>query len=326
MRKLVLLIFFLTLCIPTLAQTKGAKQSDRKSQVSPKIVNLMPAFWAFYDKAKGLPVEEQAKCFKSEIVEKYPDVYTKRVLGFDDDADIDKVLPERYKLWIERVGPHMADVRKLSDNMDAELARDLSSFRTAFPDYSYSGEIYFICSLLAFDGATRTVNGKTVLLFGVDLLATLFGPNAVGPMFHHELFHIHHAQLHPSNDDDDDVVWRGLWNEGLALHVAKTLNPTANNKQIFGFPEDMPERSQKMLPELAREMIKRLDSMNPADYKLFFRGDSTSKTIPRRSGYYVGYQVASALGRKYSLQQLAALEGSKLRKLIEEELEKIAVN
>ena len=325
MRKLVLLLLVCTVSLSAVAQKKRDKKPNAASQVSPKIVNLMPQFWAFYDHAKDLPIDEQAKRFKTELVDKYPDVYTKRVLGFDDNADLDKALAERYKIWVERVGPHIADVRKLSDNMDAELARDLASFRAAFPDYNYSGEIYFICSLLAFDGATRTVNGKTVLLFGVDMLATLFGPDAVGPMFHHELFHIHHAQLHPSKDEDD-AVWRGLWNEGLALHVAKTLNPKANDTQIFGFPEDMPERSQKMLPELAREIIKRLDSTDPADNKLFFRGDSTSKTIPRRSGYYVGYQVASALGRKYSLQQLAAMEGPRVRKLIEEELEKIAVN
>lgn len=317
MKRLALIA--LMLCsLPAAAQNK---------QQSPQIVNLMPAFWEFYDGAKDLPVEQQAKLFKSEVVDRYPEVYTRNVLGFDDTADMDAAILERYKKYIERLRPKIADVRKLSDNMDAELARGTASFRKAFPDFNYGGEIYFVNSLGAFDGATRTVKGKTVLLFGVDMLAILFGPDAVGPMFHHELFHIHHAQLHSSKNKkgkDDDAIWRGLWNEGLALHVAKTLNPDANDKQIFGFPEDTPARSVKMLPELAREVLKRLDSNDPADYKLFFRGDSTSQTIPRRSGYYVGYQVASKMGERYSLRDLAAMKGTKLRRAIQQELERIA--
>jgi hypothetical protein len=89
--------------------------------------------------------------------------------------------------------PHLATMRTLSKRIATDLPRYESTFRKAFPDFAYDGEVYFLSSLGGFDGATRTVKGRTALLFGVDMIAYVYGETDPQAFFHHELFHIHHC-------------------------------------------------------------------------------------------------------------------------------------
>ena len=71
----------------------------------------------------------------------------------------------------------MPSIRTLNIRLSADLHTYGEAFASVFPDYQ-SKTLYFTFSLGSFDGATRTVGGRNALLFGVDVIATIYGPTA----------------------------------------------------------------------------------------------------------------------------------------------------
>ncbi len=280
------------------------------------VKDLTPTFWRFWDEARGKPQAEQLRLLREHVVATHPDVYTAEVLTLDTTLPLDEALAQRWPRFLAFAGKHLDTARGLSAALKEELPRYEERFRRTFPDLAYTGEVYFVASLGAFDGGTRQVKGRTALLFGVDVIAAVYGEKAdLEAFFDHELFHLYHEQF--PDPELEDTLARALWKEGLATYVAGTLNPETPESLLFGLPVDLPERARATLPQLARELRTRLDSKSPEDYKTFFLGHSQRKDIPARSGYYVGYLVARELGRTHSLPELARLQGRPLRDAID---------
>jgi len=280
------------------------------------VKDLTPTFWRFWDEARGKPQAEQLRLLREHVVATHPDVYTAEVLTLDTTLPLDEALAQRWPRFLAFAGKHLDTARGLSASLKEELPRYEDRFRRTFPDLAYTGEVYFVASLGAFDGGTRQVKGRTALLFGVDVIAAIYGEKAdLEAFFDHELFHLYHEQF--PDPELEDTLARALWKEGLATYVAGTLNPETPESLLFGLPVDLPERARATLPQLARELRARLDSKSPEDYKTFFLGHSQRKDIPARSGYYVGYLVARELGRTRSLPELARLQGRPLRDAID---------
>ena len=286
-----------------------------------RVIDLMPAFWRFWAGAQRLPPERHAALLRQTLFIAHPEVYNATVLGLDSTKPLADELERRYARWLPRLQPHIERMRHVSQQIADDLPRYEATFRAAFPDLAYDGEVYFLGSFGAFDGATRTVKGRTALLFGVDMIASIYG-EAIDPQafFHHELFHIYHAQVAPERGDR---LIDGLWSEGLALHVAKTLNPSADGVALFGLPPGMPQRAQQMLPRLARELREQLDSTSSEVYARYFLGSDLDGPVPARSGYYVGYQVARRIGANLAPAALARLQGPTLRTVVERTLREL---
>ncbi len=280
------------------------------------VKDLTPTFWRFWDEARGKPQAEQLRLLREHVVATHPDVYTAEVLTLDTTLPLDEALAQRWPRFLAFAGKHLDTARGLSASLKEELPRYEERFRRTFPDLAYTGEVYFVASLGAFDGGTRQVKGRTALLFGVDVIAAVYGEKAdLEAFFDHELFHLYHEQF--PDPELEDTLARALWKEGLATYVAGTLNPETPESLLFGLPVDLPERARATLPQLARELRTRLDSKSPEDYKTFFLGHSQRKDIPARSGYYVGYLVARERGRTPSRPELARLQGRPLRDAID---------
>ncbi|MBL8114151.1 MAG: hypothetical protein JNK60_14820 [Acidobacteria bacterium] len=288
-----------------------------------RAVDLMPDFWEFWSAAEKLPADEQAKLFEKTLVVKHPEVYKASVLGLDEAKPFGETLARRFERWLPMMTPHVPTMRVLSKRIAIDLPRYESTFRKAFPDFAYDGEVYFLNSLGAFDGGTRTVKGRTALLFGVDMIAYVYGETDPQAFFHHELFHIHHSRIFPN--EGATPLWEKLWQEGLAEHVAKTLNPAADGVLLFGLPADMPERARRILPELARELSESLDDTSKETYARYFLGSTAQGERPPRSGYYVGYLVARHVAGDRPLREVAVMKGPKLRAAIANALEEIVL-
>lgn len=300
-----------------------ATSTERGIESAPsyEVIDLMPAFWAFWSKASELPVGEQQALVRSMLLDRYPDVYTAEVINLSVESSFEEAFNERYERWLPLISPRIETMKKVSAEISADLPRYESSFKAAFPDLRYEGEVYVLCSFGAFDGATRLVRDKEALLFGVDMIAYVYGTDAdPQPFFHHELFHIYHSQF---LSDEDDALYVSLWREGLATYVAKSLNPSAEGVNLFGLPLDMPERARGMLPRLARELRQNLDSTSQDTYARFFFGKDEHADLPARSGYYVGYRVAERIGEGRRLQDLAKMQGPELRAAIHGALEEL---
>lgn len=290
-----------------------------KAAATYQVVDLLPAFWEVWSEAEGRPAGEQARLLQERLAARHPEVYRAGVIGLDPAKPLEEELRARCGLWLPMMAPHMGTMRRLSGSLAADLPRFERSFRAAFPDLDYRGEVYFLNSLGGFDGAIRTVKGQMALLFGVDMIAFVYGPEAdPQPFFHHELFHIHHAQV--QGEPEDRRLYQRLWHEGLAEHVAKTLNPAASDLMIFGLPPEMPAQARKARRRLARELGEQLDSTSPEVYAKYFLGRTAQDGLPPRAGYYAGYLVAERLGRGRTLRDLARLRGPELRTLVAQAL------
>jgi hypothetical protein len=282
----------------------------------------MPAFWRFWDAAKDQPLSAQLSLFDEMVVRKYPEVYRESVLSPGrDESDLKTQIAN----FLREAPANIAAMRKLSDSLEGDLPLYLTGFQKAFPDFACQNPIYFLVSLGAFDGGVRTVGGQPALLFGVDVTARIHPPDERGAFFDHELFHMYHRQITGVGGGRGDPLYRALWEEGLATYVSGALNPRVSESAILGRPEDLAERAEPLLPQIARELLQNMDSTSPDLYQAFFLGNSPRKDLPPRSGYYVGFLIARELGQSHSLQQLAQINGELLRSTVRQMLQKMAL-
>ncbi|MBG9386533.1 hypothetical protein [Caenimonas aquaedulcis] len=293
-----------------------------------RVINLMPDYWAFFDQAmaQGLNDAGQAALFEKMVIARHPAVYTPRVLSIDESKPFSEQVATRYARIRAMNSGQTELMRRLSDSIGKDMRRYETRFREVFPDLAYDGDIYFLYSLGAFDGVVRPVNGKPALLFGIDMIAFVYGTDAdPQPFFHHELFHLYHRQSRGMGRGAGGKLVSPLWAEGLAVYVARTLNPQAGEVSIFGLPRGMPERAHGLAPQLARDILGRLDSTSRVDYERFFvAGRTRIPDVPVRSGYFIGYLVAAKLAKKYPLLELAHMRLPDLRPEIEAALREIA--
>jgi hypothetical protein len=224
-----------------------------------------------------------------------------------------------------RMRPDPARVEEVRRTLEADLADAAVQFRKTFPDFVAKRPVALVCSLGAFDGGTRKVEGASMLLFGPDVIAAI-RPRGFNlrPFLEHELFHVHQENLHP---DAPENVAESLWEEGLATYVSDALNPGATNDEL-SVPSALIAETTPRLPELSRRLLAHLD--DPADgpvYKQFFYG-STEKglEVPPRSGYVIGWQIARDLGKSRSLAQLAQMAPAQSRVEIERALHTLAAS
>jgi hypothetical protein len=103
--------------------------------------------------------------------------------------------------------------------------------------------------------------------------------------------------------------------------VSRKLNPQVPEQKACCLPPL--ETMKGELPRVAADLLGRLDSSEKSDYARYFLGGQTLD-IPPRSGYYLGYLVASEAGKTRSLEELAALPPPEVRSLEEKELRRLA--
>ena len=287
-----------------------------------RVVDLMPAFWDFWAQAQAVDESARPALFKQMVVSRAPQAYAPSIIGLAPDKPYDEELARRYHRVQAMVANRMDLMRRLSGRIARDLRGYEATFRRTFPDLAYRGDIYFMHALGGFDGGTRIIDGRMALLFGVDMIAYVYGEDAdPQPFFHHELFHVYHAQFFPPILRGGEHLIEALWGEGLATYVAQTLNPQASGVAIFGLPRSTPARVQADLPAIAAALRERLDSRSADDYRRFFRGSDERAEVPARSGYVVGFLVAQKLAERHRLIDLAHAPLAQLRPEIESALD-----
>ncbi|HUM13245.1 MAG TPA: hypothetical protein VLT82_20015 [Myxococcaceae bacterium] len=273
----------------------------------------------FWRRAPGATPEEQARAFEELLRAPHPTLYTATVLGLTEPLSAS--VPERLKK-AARFHPDPARVDEVRRTLEADLQDAAVQFRKTFPGFTSKHPVSVVCSLGAFDGGTRTVEGREMLLFGPDVIAALRPRGSrLRPFLEHELFHVHHGNLHP---DAPETVGEALWEEGLATQVSAALNHGATNDEIM-VPDTLVAEATPRTPELASRLLGHLDDPAPGPvYRQFFLGSSEKGEVPSRSGYLLGWRIAEAAGRTHSLAQLAAMPPAESRALVERALRTMA--
>jgi len=286
-----------------------------------RVIDAAEGCAEFWRRAPGAPPEQQARAFEELLRAPHPTLYTSAVLGLDEP--LAKSVTERLAKIGTRFQPEPARVEEVRRTLDADLQDAAVQFRKTFPGFVAKRPVSVVCSLGAFDGGTREVEGKSMLLFGPDVIAAI-RPRGFNlrPFLEHELFHVHHEALHP---DAPENVAGSLWEEGLATYASAALNPGATHDEV-SVPDALVAEATPRIPELASRLLGHLD--DPATgpvYKQFFFG-STEKNpeVPPRAGYLLGWRIAETAGRTRSLAQLASMTPAESRALIERALRELA--
>ncbi len=203
-------------------------------------------------------------------------------------------------------------MRAVSTRLHQDLPRFTRTFSDSFPDFAFDGTVFFYPSLYMRDGGTVAFPPGAALMFGVDVIARR-GPGAdLAVLFHHELFHLYHAQQH-REQRPPFPLFLGIWAEGLATYVSKRLNPQASELAVLLHDRQLLD-ARPRLPELAAKTLDHLDDTSSARAALYLQGGSGDPEIPRRAGYLLGLHVAERMGRGRTLAELARLRPEVVRR------------
>lgn len=281
-----------------------------------QLVDLTEEFADVQSANATKPAEQQAAAVRSHFATRLP--------GFYDPARFGENAPKYEPMLVKNV----ADFPKVRGRTEEAAIRfkamfpgAVKSFEAEFGAVPYEQPVYLLVSLGEFDGATRSLPQGEVLLFGADMIAQYHAKNDVTPFFHHELFHIYHSPRF----DNCSKLWCSLWNEGLATHVAATLNPGATDPELLlTIPEPIRPEVEKDRKPAVCATWQRLDSEKSEDRMALFSFQRLGPGIPPRAGYLIGQWVAADLGKTRSLKELAEMNGEPLRAEIEASLRRMA--
>jgi hypothetical protein len=270
---------------------------------APALVSFADAFPKFYDATTVLPEAERVARFRDQFHALLPSFYAKRDRS---DADYDKAIAVSLKGFPAIRARYVAVER----SFPKAFVAGQKSFRKAFPDYRLTVPIYLLHSLGEMDGGTRTLDGKTVGVFGADMIAAIHTPDTIKPFLDHELFHLYHHQFFP----DCDPLWCNLWEEGLAVYVSARLNPGATDVQLMlTQPKPIRPVVEAHLKEAMCGLGAKLDSTSEDDYAPFFFGRPNKGPFPSRYGYLLGYMLVQKIGADRSLEQLAKMPAAQVK-------------
>ena len=283
-----------------------------------QLVDYTDEFAQVWDTTAALPDAERTAKFKADFAKILPGFYDHKRLRGATEAKYDERLLQGLKAYPEQ----REGIARVSKEFAALMAPAQASFEREFGQMTSYPPVLLVNSLGEFDGGTRTLNGKSYLMFGADMIDKLYKTTPIQPFFHHELFHLYHGHTF----EECEPIWCNLWSEGLAVHVAKTLNPDASDASLLlTFPVPLRDAVEKDRRGAICSVVAKLDSTKDEDYPPLFQGRPNSGApFPPRYGYYVGYLVAKDLGRTRSLKQLAALKAAEVKPLIEASLRGMA--
>ncbi|MES2293971.1 MAG: hypothetical protein V4527_11785 [Pseudomonadota bacterium] len=284
----------------------------------------MPEFFRFEARTENLAPAMRADRFVTEFAAKHPDFYEDK--GLDWPAQLhDNALGLLDPAKLEAIPgfPAFSEARfhMVADMIDKGFAAAQTGFLATFPDFRCEAVIAFGPSFLRFDGHGKTdTQGQWHMLFGVDAISLEHGPEDMPVMFGHELFHIYHRQLMGAAARElDNVTWWTMWEEGLATYTSQRLNPSFGARQVLYFPQDIVQKMQAKgaVAHAAKLMLADFDKSDG----LWFDTGRSAPGLPPRAGYYMGYLLASDLGRDHNLNWLARLSPDQVKRRVHAFLE-----
>lgn len=291
----------------------------------------MPDYFAFEARTATLAPGTRADLFIKEFMPRHPIFY-----GADLFTEIAKTnkLHEYTQGLFDPAKPEtipgfppldQARFHAVAATIETDFIASQAKLLKTFPDFKCQTEIEFGPSMLAFDGHGYEGDQKQMhLLFGVDTISLLHGPDDMSAFFTHELFHVYHRQVMAGRQPEENVVWWSLWEEGMATYMSKALNEPLTEQRSLGFPIDMVQQMAKpgMRKLAAQQMLAAFD--NSEDYATWFEGLKPKSVLPPRSGYYMGLKMMEELSRDHSLQELAHMAPADAKPLVKAFLQKEA--
>lgn len=282
-------------------------------------IDVIPAFLQLWKETRAATSDQRARRFLELVVRPHAELFE----GFTGSVSLGRA--GLYLIQVERFVPA---IEKLHQSFVGSFADALAGFHHALPGFDWQGSVVLMPNLFGFDGGYGSIDGRGYLVFGLDTIARMDGPQADLPvLFMHELFHLYHGALHPEwkgeSRGKDAPLFRLVWGEGLATYASEQLRPQADTAAILRSPT-LAAACEERLQPLARQLLQALDSAEQDPFMEWMSGRDRASDVPPRAGYYFGWRIARQLGRKHTLADLARLASADIRKAIAAELASLA--
>jgi len=306
MTKICLALVVAALCALPVPSLAGAKSAP--------YVDLTADFARFADETSQMEGAARVALFRERMNARFPGFYTPR----------DGVEPAKYDARVVKALSGFAALRPAYENVQREFpaafAAGIEHFRKVFPDSTPNVPVYLLHSLGEMDGGMRTIDGKSYLIFGADVIARIHDARTITPFLDHELFHVENAKYFNA---DCDEVWCALWAEGLATYAAEVMNPGADDRQLLlTNPKPIRAATDAKWSDALCFTRAKLSSKESSDVEALFNGGEEAGQFPRRFGYYVGLRVIEEIGIEYGLPVLAKMEPARAKAALTAGLER----
>ncbi len=280
----------------------------------PPYHSLTREFARFADRTATMPQERRVTLVKRRFNASLP--------GFYEPADGQS--PGEFDRQVAAALGKFPALRPQYEQAEREFpaayTAGIAHFRTQFPDFRPDIPIWLIHSLGRMDGGTRELRGKTVLIFGADMIARLHHDGTVGVLFDHELYHVENRRSF-KDCDADAQVWCAMWEEGGAVYATSVMNPGASDHQLMlDFLEPIRGAIDAKWREALCKVSRDQDKTDHATYAGYFMGSTKPQPFPQRWGYYLGYRMMQRLGQRYTLAQIDHFDTAAAHRLFTAEL------
>ena len=284
-----------------------ASAQTQPAPAPPAFTVLTDEFARFADRTVDLPDAERVKKFHAVFDPLLPGVYNDKGKG---QARFDVMIAASLKSFPNDRAGITATTERFADAYATGEAR----FRKFFPDYRQQMPVYLVHSINQMDGGTRSIKGRTTLLFGADMIAQIHDQSTIGPLLDHELFHTYHARFFR----DCTQLWCSLWSEGLAVYVTQWMNPGATDRQLLlTLPVAIRPVVEPRLGEAMCVLRAKMELTSQPDYAEFFNFRMAKSEFPSRFGYFLGLLIAEKIGSDVPIATLVKLPNAKVRPLID---------
>jgi hypothetical protein len=281
-----------------------------------KVVDLMPVFW------ESLQSSDAAARLRATLVAPYPDLYNENYVNLPSGSKWDATVA-RARSYAEA---HRKEVAAAESYLFERAQPLMAQFRQTFPDFRCDFTFYIAPSFGLMDGSAAFVNGQHRIIFAPDVIPRFHGLSELKVLIDHETFHIYHHQAtgrYGASDQAVPTILEALWSEGLATFVSWRMNP-GFGLDVALLQPGIAEGARPRRASIAKDLLVHLDDRDQTTFDRYFVSGRQLPGHPPRGGYYVGTLIAQELAARYTLPQLAHLNGSGLRALVAAALQKMA--
>lgn len=292
----------------------SADDKSERSAAGYQVINLGDDFYDLYKLSETMENERRTSFIAESLVKKFPAFYKDK----EGVAESDEYsLLSRVSAAVQNFPSIEVEYLSWGRSLSEGLNRTLESFRKIFFNMEMNVPIFMLHSFGSFNGGVQKVDGKSHLMFGLDLMAKYHSWENDAPFFYHELFHVYHK----SYFEQCEPLWCDVWSDGLATYISYKLNSDAGyDEMMLNIPEDMAADIEQKLVFALQDFKSKFYSTD-SDVKSVLTSFSTDDTsLPSRRGYYLGYLLAKRLEQKHSDIELAQMNAEQVEGLLFEEL------
>ena len=290
-----------------------------------KVINVLDDLLVFWDQSKGMSPRRQRRAWARLVENKHRDYFEKAVYQGADETERRAMLDQ----FLLRIPWQIAAIREFNKTAPELVEQGLLDFKSRFPEYIQTRDIYIAPSLFMFDGSVRPVQNEErvpdTLCLGGDVLAD-YTAEQFQMVIAHELFHLYHFSflMRDTSPAEFTTGHMPLIIEGMAVAGTEAVYPYLPTSAYLHFSEDDLAAQQGDLIFSSRKFLKLLgDGATAAQYASWFT-NTADQTVPPRGGYLLGYEVAKRLLATYTMEQMVLLTPAQLREHVEEQLLEMA--